>query len=655
MSPVDETMHEIFFDEASAEAIHPEKRSMHLPARGRYRISNIPIDPDGTRVDIDIRIDDECGMVSGDVFAATKPRTLPHWHYSFYGAPSHLVKTASQRKLLVPCSVNMKDLPDNNAKGTLILTLSETGAPSCAFTLLINRGAFLPRHFWTVEALSDPDPMFREIRLLVETTSFSGDEPDYFAAAQEAIKLLQDDGPMSVQHAMRHTGLKVSFILKPFDVSATSKLAENFETETVRLVQEMAARALENDPSAQAFDWTHFIFFAALNKREASKPIAKVLDYGNAVGLGTARSRFQSRVGAVINLGSIFETIDDAPIDGGSEIDKFAWMLRYTVVHEIAHCLNIPHSWDRDMGHELLGPARPDSQTWSNYGARFPHGDHVAQVYQGEKDQKTRVQIRKKRRAFFKSFAIDRGFDQDETRFLRHAPLPQIRQGGATFLDHEIPAPRLRKRTNPNGARLVIGAEIGGRIRETGFVQLPIILGPVQEYAPLPVWTVLFDSNSLEQSEKDRKYFDFNFNSGALQLILRPSDPNITEPTHRPKEPIALDIKDLIGGTLDLADLEQVSGTEDLVFAEPLPKITRQALDQQLGVAPDGFWLQAVYYLGKDTLWSNILQVEYDGFVEADTAKATDAVSYQVIGREGRALDISPTSGLKRSIFNGGV
>ncbi|WP_330286138.1 hypothetical protein [Streptomyces sp. NBC_00576] len=85
----------------------------------------------------------------------------------------------------------------------------------------------------------------------------------------------------------------------------------------------------------------------------------------------------------------------------------------WTAVHEIGHCFNLAHSWQKSLPTPWI-PLRdePEALSFMNYPHRFNGGPQ----------------------AFFSDFRFF--FSEDELRFLRHAPARFVQQGNIPWFDH---------------------------------------------------------------------------------------------------------------------------------------------------------------------------------------------------------------------------
>ena len=93
---------------------------------------------------------------------------------------------------------------------------------------------------------------------------------------------------------------------------------------------------------------------------------------------------------------------------GGSSADKLRLQL-YTYVHELGHCFNLLHSWQKSYAAPPV-PNRPTSLSWMNYPWNYPSGGATA---------------------FWNSFAFQ--FDDQEVVHLRHGFRDAVVMGGNNF------------------------------------------------------------------------------------------------------------------------------------------------------------------------------------------------------------------------------
>ena len=97
---------------------------------------------------------------------------------------------------------------------------------------------------------------------------------------------------------------------------------------------------------------------------------------------------------------------------GGNTAEQLRLQL-YTYVHELGHCFNFLHSWQKSLATPPL-PDRPLSLSWMNYPWRFPPGGPSGAA------------------AFWNSFPF--AFDELELRHLRHGFRDNVVMGGNDFI-----------------------------------------------------------------------------------------------------------------------------------------------------------------------------------------------------------------------------
>ena len=94
---------------------------------------------------------------------------------------------------------------------------------------------------------------------------------------------------------------------------------------------------------------------------------------------------------------------------GGTSADKLRLQL-YTYVHELGHCFNLLHSWQKQYANPPV-PNRPNSLSWMNYPWNYPDGGASS---------------------FWSKFPFQ--FDNEEVIHLRHAFRNNIIMGGSNFI-----------------------------------------------------------------------------------------------------------------------------------------------------------------------------------------------------------------------------
>jgi hypothetical protein len=115
---------------------------------------------------------------------------------------------------------------------------------------------------------------------------------------------------------------------------------------------------------------------------------------------------------------------------GGSTADLLRLQL-YTYVHELGHCFNLLHSWQKSFASPPVAN-RPNALSWMNYPWNYPLGGAAA---------------------FWNAFPFQ--FDNDEVIHVRHAFRNNVIMGGSNFavgsaLGREIMADSTRDESNLN-------------------------------------------------------------------------------------------------------------------------------------------------------------------------------------------------------------
>lgn len=150
---------------------------------------------------------------------------------------------------------------------------------------------------------------------------------------------------------------------------------------------------------ASRAQWSMWVFFAALHEMGTGLGGIMFDDIGPNHRQGTA----------------IFNDsfISNPPADGP---DQDAWVQRmifWTACHEMGHCFNLAHSWQKSLGTPWIPlHDEPDARSFMNYPFRVSGGET----------------------AFFADFEYR--FSDGELLFMRHAPARFVQMGNADWFDH---------------------------------------------------------------------------------------------------------------------------------------------------------------------------------------------------------------------------
>jgi hypothetical protein len=130
--------------------------------------------------------------------------------------------------------------------------------------------------------------------------------------------------------------------------------------------------------------------------------------------------------------------ISNAPVGDPNPTAWVQRMLFWTICHEMGHCFNLAHSWQKSMGTPWIPLVNePEARSFMNYPYRVSGGQA----------------------AFFANFEYC--FSDGELLFMRHAPARFVQMGNADWFDHhgfqdaEVsaePALKLEVRVNREGA-----------------------------------------------------------------------------------------------------------------------------------------------------------------------------------------------------------
>jgi hypothetical protein len=165
---------------------------------------------------------------------------------------------------------------------------------------------------------------------------------------------------------------------------------------------------------------------------------------GRTLGIDRLPRRFGARKAAVVFPKEIVRSFAkqnpnvEAPYTGHEE--ELAYRLRFTILHELGHLLNLPHPWQRDAFSQAQMTAEPAAATWMQYGSLFPLGAANAFPVDAHEDEDQRRELRHRLAA--PHFRIggklrEARFTEQERLHIFHAPYDRISAGGRTFIDGE--------------------------------------------------------------------------------------------------------------------------------------------------------------------------------------------------------------------------
>lgn len=164
-------------------------------------------------------------------------------------------------------------------------------------------------------------------------------------------------------------------------------------------IVEAAADAKWSDAELHASMQKHFTLWKDIPQWVVWELVAQLHDIGSGLyGIMFDQEGKQRQGCAVFHAGI-----------GGISADKLRLQL-YTYVHELGHCFNLLHSWQKQYANPPV-PNRPSSLSWMNYPWNYPGGGAPT---------------------FWSKFPFQ--FDNEEIIHLRHAYRNNIIMGGSNFL-----------------------------------------------------------------------------------------------------------------------------------------------------------------------------------------------------------------------------
>lgn len=161
-------------------------------------------------------------------------------------------------------------------------------------------------------------------------------------------------------------------------------------------VAEAQAGATWSDAELHASMVRHFSLWQDVPQFKVWQLVAKNYDNPSVLGIMFDQQGKQRQGCAVFNGGL-----------GGTTADKLRLQL-YAYVHELGHCFNLLHSWQKSLA-TPPSPNRPSSLSWMNYPQLYPGGSA----------------------AFWAAFAFQ--FDDQEVAHIRHGFLNNVIMGGSNF------------------------------------------------------------------------------------------------------------------------------------------------------------------------------------------------------------------------------
>lgn len=586
-----------------------------------------------------LRIDPEQPFVSGDVFQARDAFKGPYklggrtdWFYSFYGPLRYVIRTETTKVFAGVCVIVRNQGAKSDPfvqRGAVAITtdLSESHIIDVQFLYYFDSGVV---HAWRGHQSAPTDPAFRRVRLIFWADETVKENEKY----SKIVDMLTDeDDIFSVRGALRSVGID-ALVEHEHDFDTICRMAPVADDDPC------SDPFLERDADADA-DWTHIIRFEDFNAAHDGADAHDGHDhpsggtdntiYGITHGLGDAQHRFRSRFQARINLASIAADAKERGLEfegPDAELKQMAWQVRHTTVHEFGHLLNMPHPWSRETAYDLLDTSMPDAMSWMNYPGLFPLGTitkaYLSSFGRPQRDALTARLSKRFHQRHRENIRRNAGYTQMEKHFIRHAPLNQIAQGGDTFLDHRLPAPKIKPPTNRSDVRLEIVVPMGGALhpaREVNLFFFHQLKGNTEQLPVLPAFVRVHGGHGPGDHDHDKIA---SLVAGNLQVLLRKR--NTLKPEHwfndEPTKILILDpIKDLEdrkailskASALDMGIADEIGDPEstrsDLIT---LPWLELSRLKDMFGNGSlHEFAMQAVLFLDGSEIRSEVLRLTY--------------------------------------------
>ena len=570
-------------------------------------------------VRVELRIDPEHDLVSGDVFETPEPdapQRNADWRFSFQ-SEAHFTCDGSVAAI---CTLSRDErYPEPLAAGAKVLVYAEKhaqpGFAQCvgqAHILVLNEAtearpiptAILARSVDQVTGATAPahDKAFRQIRLDL-FTDLASRSPRYNAWRREILTgAVFGTGQRSgIKEVLAQAGIRL-------DVSHTLHPLDN--AEPADTLAEVSAHF--SPAQFSSAPWHMSILISSLCNPEggAKRPSLKV-PYGRTLGLEAGVARGRTRFGAVVFADEVIQAyarhkkLNDDALFLPEHTEVLMRRLQFTFLHELGHLLNLPHTWQRDR---FLGPAMPSNPSEKSvlaYGSKYPMGilhDHALRhVTRDEDESALDTAVFDYSLQNMERGLADPGFPPLEQRHIRHAPFPTIGVGETSFLDDPADQPRIirlwhaQKRLHlnlDNGAPSASDADGPGaqalrlRTYRSG--------NRLNRIEP-PTGQVTLTGPALRDLQKNGVDADtamFGFLGGALKLLVREDPPDRRDPMAAAKifDMPALPIVHPFEKGLSPLKTAHVSGAG---FAAPIPFLSPEYIH---GLTTTGrFTLQVVY------------------------------------------------------------
>ena len=339
---------------------------------------------------------------------------------------------------------------------------------------------------------------------------------------------------------------------------------------------------------------------------------------GTVPGLARDVHFTRGRANAVVFLGQLEEgfTAFSRDLDL-SRTTKVQFRLRriiHTIVHEMGHMLNLPHSWNTVPREHEVQRADPAAKSWMNYPSNWPYGvlDQLAHKADTSCAREKKRFLASAHKA--QSDLSELQFTAQELFHLRHAPYHHIAIGTKSFADKLIDPPMIKRPSRV--ARLRLRLDLGNTpVRRKYFAYA--VRNTV--FQPL-VGRITLDSTDYVRDRTD--ILQFNQLSGRVRILIRREyDDPLNPPDHLRRTLVYVPPLNIVGA--DFWDSERIfltqTDTLGRIFAD-MPLIPSQFWETEMG-NKRVFTLQAVYMPPSQrykAIYSNQVSVRFERDMRPD-------------------------------------
>lgn len=504
--------------------------------KGRYHLDvETHLDDETKQRLMLLRFDPDNAMISGDLFNGTTPddERADKWMMSWRSEAMYLPNDVNGTlgwDIAAICAVT-RPLGRTRRREKLVLTCKfddATDAPTmrvCSFALI---DGHQKQMHGNLSQQTDFSPTFRRILLRAILDKSLYDDLFMQHVLDFALgRYDPDTKKFDILDSFRHTGLSIEV------VSVEKIEGGKVFGKPVQGSLDGYLRALDAPPE---HPFTFDMFYSGLNDVENEN----VIPQGRVPGLSNPVQTHQNRTVAAIFPHEIVSSYINAynaqnptPFDrtkaSEDDIKAVGYRIRFAALHELAHLLNLPHPWQRNLFGPALGQSEPHAKSWTNYGAFYPLGSVMDYYFASIKDERTRGHARSVRSdtAFKTVLSQDAGVDftRREKMQLFHAPFDQIAAGQRAFSDSR--RAKLKIKTNPTMGSLMMKIALDAdpdrfdkSDDRTVFRPKHYTNGTLKTlYEPLTGTVVM--RGAADDAQGAGHDLDFRFGSGRLFLMCR--------------------------------------------------------------------------------------------------------------------------------------